>query len=42
MTTWRILVVGGLMPSLLFDMVNSGATKLMTHIEGALKIGGAL
>jgi len=37
-----VLVVGGLMPSLLFDMVNSGATKLMTHIEGALKIGGAL
>jgi NADH-quinone oxidoreductase subunit M len=36
------LVVGGLLPFLLFDVVNSGATELMTHIEGALKIGGGL
>ncbi|MFZ5631639.1 MAG: complex I subunit 4 family protein [Bacillota bacterium] len=36
------LVAGGFLPSLLFDVVNSGATQLMTHVEGALKIGGVL
>ncbi|MFZ5648550.1 MAG: complex I subunit 4 family protein [Bacillota bacterium] len=37
-----VLVIGGLLPSLLFDMINSGAVKLMTHVESALKIGGVL
>lgn len=36
------MVVGGFLPSLLFDMVNSGAAPLMTHIESALKIGGVM
>ena len=37
-----VLVVGGLLPSLLFDMINSGAAPLMTHIEGVFKLGGVM
>lgn len=35
-----VLVVGGLLPSLLFNTINSGATEIMTHIESILKLGG--
>ncbi|MCL5056707.1 MAG: NADH-quinone oxidoreductase subunit M [Actinobacteria bacterium] len=37
-----VLVVGGLMPSLLFDMINSGAKDIMAHVADVLKIGGVL
>ncbi|MFZ5596283.1 MAG: complex I subunit 4 family protein [Bacillota bacterium] len=37
-----VLVIGGMLPSLLFDMVNSGTVPLMTHIESALRIGGVM
>jgi len=36
-----VLVVGGLFPFLLFDVINSGVVSLMAQIGGALKIGGA-
>ena len=36
-----VLVVGGLFPFLLFDVINSGVVPLMSQIGGALKIGGA-
>lgn len=36
-----VLVVGGLFPFLLFDVINSGVVPLMAQIGGALKIGGA-
>ncbi len=35
-----VVVVGGLLPSLLFDMVDSGVTPLMNQIDSVLKIGG--
>ncbi|HHW42790.1 NADH-quinone oxidoreductase subunit M [Desulfofundulus thermobenzoicus] len=35
-----VLVVGGLLPFLLFDMVNSGVAPLMAQISGALQLGG--
>ncbi|MDK2888516.1 MAG: NADH-quinone oxidoreductase subunit [Thermoanaerobacter sp.] len=36
-----VLVVGGLLPFLLFDMVNSGIVPLMAEISGALQLGGS-
>ncbi|AEF93989.1 proton-translocating NADH-quinone oxidoreductase, chain M [Desulfotomaculum nigrificans CO-1-SRB] len=35
-----VLVIGGLLPSLLFDMVNSGVAPILAHINDALQIGG--
>lgn len=35
-----VLVVGGILPSLLFDMINSGVEPIMTHFNDALQIGG--
>ncbi len=35
-----VLVLGGILPSLLFDMVNSGVAPIMAHIQEALQIGG--
>lgn len=35
-----VLVVGGLFPSLLFDMINSGVVPLHAAISDALQIGG--
>ncbi len=35
-----VVVVGGLMPSLLFDLVNSGVTPLVNEIDNVLMIGG--
>ncbi|AQS59412.1 complex I subunit 4 family protein [Desulforamulus ferrireducens] len=35
-----VLVIGGLLPSLLFDMVNSGVTPILAHIQETLQIGG--
>lgn len=35
-----VLVIGGILPSLLFDMVNSGVEPILAHISGALQIGG--
>jgi NADH-quinone oxidoreductase subunit M len=41
-----VLVVGGMFPSLLMDMINNGVQPLMSHIgpvlEAASKIGGSL
>jgi NADH-quinone oxidoreductase subunit M len=41
-----VLVVGGIFPSLLMDMINNGVQPLMSHIgpvlEAASKIGGSL
>ncbi|WP_066639435.1 complex I subunit 4 family protein [Desulfolucanica intricata] len=37
-----VLVLGGVLPSLLFDMINSGVVPLMTEIGDALQIGGNL
>lgn len=34
------LVVGGILPFLLFDMVNSGIAPLMAQISGVLQLGG--
>jgi len=34
------LVVGGMLPFLLFDMVNSGIAPLMAQISGVLQLGG--
>ncbi|WP_018085619.1 complex I subunit 4 family protein [Desulfurispora thermophila] len=35
-----VLVIGGLLPSLIFDMINSGVVPLMSQIQNALQIGG--
>jgi len=35
-----VLVIGGILPSLLFDMIDSGVAPLLTHINDALQIGG--
>jgi len=35
-----VLVIGGLMPSLLFNVINSGTVPLMAQIGAALQIGG--
>ncbi|MHB8158182.1 MAG: complex I subunit 4 family protein, partial [Desulfocucumaceae bacterium] len=35
-----VLIIGGLVPSLLFDMVNSGVAPLMTHIDSVIFMGG--
>ncbi|ACV62098.1 proton-translocating NADH-quinone oxidoreductase, chain M [Desulfofarcimen acetoxidans DSM 771] len=35
-----VLVLGGFLPSLLFDMINSGVVPLMTGIDSVLQIGG--
>lgn len=35
-----VLVVGGLLPSLLFDMINSGIEPLVAEISDALQLGG--
>jgi len=35
-----VLIIGGLMPSLLFNVINSGTVPLMTQIGAALQIGG--
>ncbi len=35
-----VLLAGGLLPSLLFDMINSGAVPLMAQIQDVLQIGG--
>lgn len=35
-----VLVLGGILPSLLFDMIDSGVAPLMVHINDALQIGG--
>lgn len=37
-----VLVVGGVLPSLLFDMINSAAVPLMAQIQDVLQIGGSL
>jgi NADH-quinone oxidoreductase subunit M len=37
-----VLVVGGFLPSLLFDMINSGVVPLHAAISDALQIGGKL
>ncbi|NTW04736.1 MAG: NADH-quinone oxidoreductase subunit M [Peptococcaceae bacterium] len=37
-----VLIAGGLLPSLLFDMVNSGVEPLMNQLDNALKIGGLI
>lgn len=37
-----VLVVGGFIPSLLFDMINSGVVPLMSSIQDALQLGGKL
>ena len=35
-----VLVIGGILPSLLFDMIDSGVAPLLTHINDVLQIGG--
>jgi len=35
-----VLVIGGVLPSLLFDMINSGVEPLMAHINDVLLMGG--
>lgn len=35
-----VLVIGGLLPSILFDMINSGIAPMMAQINEALQIGG--
>lgn len=35
-----VLVIGGILPSLLFDMINSGTAPIMLHIHDVLQIGG--
>ncbi|HHV64926.1 MAG TPA: NADH-quinone oxidoreductase subunit M [Peptococcaceae bacterium] len=35
-----VLVIGGIMPSLLFDMIDSATAPIMTQINAALQIGG--
>ena len=35
-----VLVVGGILPSLLFDMINSAAVPLMAQIQNVLQLGG--
>jgi len=37
-----VLVVGGLLPSLLFDMINSGVVPLHAEISNVLQLGGNL
>jgi NADH-quinone oxidoreductase subunit M len=37
-----VLVVGGLVPSLLFNMINSGVTPLVASVTHTLRIGGVL
>lgn len=37
-----VLVVGGLLPSLLFDMINSGVVPLYAEISNVLQLGGNL
>ncbi|NLP45406.1 MAG: NADH-quinone oxidoreductase subunit M [Peptococcaceae bacterium] len=35
-----VLVIGGILPSLLFDMINSGVEPLMAHVNDILQMGG--
>jgi len=35
-----VLVIGGLLPSLLFDMIDSGVAPMLAHINDILQIGG--
>ena len=35
-----VLVVGGILPSLLFDMINSGVVPLYAEINSVLQLGG--
>lgn len=37
-----VLVVGGILPSLLFDMINSGVVPLYAEINSILQLGGKL
>lgn len=37
-----VLVIGGLLPSLLFDMINSGVVTLHAGISDALQLGGKM